>query len=508
MTVFKLSQNQTEFDTSVKKKKRYIKKVVSIIELHKLFFKNDNSKIKLYLDKELILGDTLSVNAKLVYIALRAYKNRKDFVVYDYLKYILTNSINPNKSISTKITQGLSELAEKNYIVTLNSAKIGSELLFDNLYFETDPNSKYFKHYVVITLAELHTIMNLKSQSPENILLYFCGVISTISNSSKSEIGDKSIFYLAKLVNVSKSTAIRYNQILSDNNLLHIEKSNQAKVDEKGRIISSLPNIYSRPQNKGIAEAEQLSREQTQGNLGHKNLSTNADKKRSIAMKLLQIKKGKGNYSLDELKEIIKYIENDMHNKNIEIKKRQDEHERGLLSEKQLAEQLKYFDEEIRKRQSDLELVQNFYNKTELRLNDEKDKQFLDTFNDDILDFDCSAIDDEENNNTDICYENEQEERLIKTIKKYFVGIRISSNDLTKLRHYKDMYSQIKKMIITDHNLIRKQFSGIVYFDRLFKYIQKSIDEKQKATNKSNSTADEFTQWLKNVSEGKYRITD
>lgn len=456
---------------------------MSIInEFNQLFFKNDNSKIKLYLDKELILGDTLSVNAKLVYTALRAYKNRKDFVVYDYLQYILTNSINPNKSISNKITQGLSELEKNNYIVTLNSTKIGSELLFDSLYFETDPNSKYFKQYVIITLAELHTIMNLKSQSPENILLYFCGVISTINNSSKSEIGDKSISYLAKLVNVSKSTAIRYNQILIENNLLHIEKSNQAKVNKRGQITSSLPNIYSRPQNKGLAEAEQLSREQTQGNLGHKNLSTIADKKRSMAMKLLQIKKGKGDYSLDEIKEIIKYIENDIHNKNIEIKKRQDEHERDLLSEKQLAEQLKYFDEEIRKRQSDLELVQNFYNKTELRLNDEQDKQFLDTFNDDILDFDCSAIDndsvDEENNNTDICYENEQEEQLIKTIKKYFFGISISSNDLDKLRQYKNMYSQIEKIINTDHNLIRKQFSGIVYFDRLFKYIQKSISFK------------------------------
>lgn len=486
---------------------------MSIInEFNQLFFKNDNSKIKLYLDKELILGDTLSVNAKLVYTALRAYKNRKDFVVYDYLQYILTNSINPNKSISNKITQGLSELEKNNYIVTLNSTKIGSELLFDSLYFETDPNSKYFKHYVVITLSELHTIMNLKSQSPENILLYFCGVISTINNSSKAEIGDKSISYLAKLSNVAKSTAIRYNKILRENNLLYIEKSNQAKVNEKGQIISSLPNIYSRPQNKGIAKSEQLSREQTQGNLGHKNLSTIADKKRSVAMKLLQIKKGKGNYSLEELKEIIKYIENDIHNKNIEIKKRQDEHERGLLSEKQLAEQLKYFDEEIRKRQSELELMQDFYNKTELRLNDEQDKQFLDTFNDDILDFDCSAIDndsvDEENNNTDICYENEQEEQLIKTIKKYFFGISISINDLTKLRHYKNMYSQIEKIINTDHKLIRKQFSGIVYFDRLLKYIQKSIDKKQKTTNESNSTADEFKQWLKNVSEGKYRITD
>lgn len=480
-----------------------------ISEFHKLFFKNDNSKIKLFLDKELILGNTLSVNAKLVYIALRAYQNRKDFVVYDYLKYILTNSINPNKSISTKITQGLSELDEKNYIVTLTSTKIGSELLFDKLYFETDPNSKYFKHYVVITLSELHTIMNLKSQSPENILLYFCGVISTINNSSKSEIGDKSISYLAKLVNLSKSTAIRYNQILSKNNLLYIEKSNQAKVNKRGQIISSLPNVYSRPQKKGIAEAEQLSREQTQSNLGHKNLSTTADKKRSIAMKLLQIKKGKGNYSLDELKEIIKYIENDIHNKNIEIKKRQDEHERGLLSEKQLAEQLKYFDEETRKKQSDLELVQDFYAKTELRLNDEKDKQFL--VNDDILDFDCSTIDsvdDENNYTTDVCYENEQEKRLLKTIKKYFFGMSISSNDLDKLRQYKNMYSQIEKMITTDHNLIRQQFSGIVYFDRLLKYIQKSIDKKQKTTNESNSTADEFTQWLKNVSEGKYRITE
>ena len=83
------------------------------------------------------------------------------------------------------------------------------------------------------------------------------------------------------------------------------------------------------------------------------------------------------------------------------------------------------------------------------------------------------------------------------------MGINISSNDLDKLRQYRNMYSQIEKMITTDHEIIRQQFSGIVYFDRLLKYIQKSIDKKQKTANKSNSASDGFTQWLKNVSEGK-----
>ena len=478
-------------------------------ELDKLFLKNNPSNISLFLEKELMLSDKLTVNAKLAYITLRLYRSRKDYVVYDYLKYILTSSISPNKSLEQKIKQGISELIKKDYVTKLSSTKNGAELLLEKLYFEAKRNSEYFKPYIVITLAELHSIMNLKQQSPENILIYYCGLISTINNSSQMEIGDKSIAYLAELSRVSKSTIIRYNRILTDNNILHIEKSNQAKTNSKGQIISSLPNIYSRPHNKGIAQAEQLSREQEHGKLGYKNLSTTSNKKRSLAMKLNQIRKGNGDYSLDEIIEIIRYIENEIHNISVEIKKRHDEIERGLLSENQFEEQVKALNEKSQQKQSELKIVQEYYNKTELRINDEHDEQFLATLDDKTLDYDTENdnddidtddmnIDDFDNDDVDSDSCENVETQIIEIIKKYYYPY-VSNEDLTKLRKYKKDYGTIKTILVD--SIFRRKFYGLVPVGMLLENIKKEIEQKIQKKDQRKKQSQSYTQYQKETAE-------
>ncbi len=105
-------------------------------DIDKLFFDNDDSLIKIYLDKELLASQKLTVTAKMVYISLRllAHKRRKDYVLFDYVKYILTDNFIQNKSFEQKIKQGITELIDKEYIISLSGTKNGIELSFDNIY--------------------------------------------------------------------------------------------------------------------------------------------------------------------------------------------------------------------------------------------------------------------------------------------------------------------------------------------------------------------------------------
>lgn len=359
-------------------------RLVDVIERNNL--KINDSERKLFLDKELMLSDKLSVTAKLVYIALRFYRTKEDYINYDYLNYILTDRIKSNKALENIIKQGLSELIEKKYITVLSSNKRGMKLLLDNIYFETNCASDKFKYFIWITLNEVRTIMNIKHQCPEKILIYFCGVVSTMCNLSHAEVGDKSINYLAKTTGVSKNTVVRYNDILSNHNLLYICKSSQAKVNECGKIVKGFTNCYSRPDNKTIANAEQKSREDKYGNLGVKKLSASANKKRSFKQKINQIKKGKGNYSLEEITEIINYLKGIINNDDFEISKIKKQYESKMIYEDEFSRELKN-KQELKNRDMELlELVQRFYNERELRINDERDTHFLNTLVDDVSD--------------------------------------------------------------------------------------------------------------------------
>lgn len=474
-------------------------------DIDKLFFDNDDSLIKIYLDKELLASQKLTVIAKMVYISLRflAYKRRKDYVLFDYVKYVLTDNFIQNKSFEQKIKQGIAELIDKEYIISLSSTKNGIELSFDNIYFSTNPKSDYFKFYTWITLADIHKIMNIKNQSPENILIYFCNLLGTISNASKQEISDKPISYLAELSRVSISTAIRYNHILFTNGLLAISKSNQAKTNDKNQIVSGLPNIYSRPENRHIAEAEQLSREQTQGTLGYKKLSVTADKKRSIKMKMNQVLKGKGKYSLDEISEMIIYLEHDLHNNGIEIKKRKDERERGLLSEQQFTEQTQYLENKKNDLRDKLTLIQEYYDKTERRLNDERDTALLSSLDDeednyiineskntavnnnrinvDDIDFDehdddifyYSTIAEDENDNIRLTdkYEIDFNEQL----KMYFPQIKLGESEIKKLRKHKKDYKHFVNLLRFSKTDIKQKIGKNADFDSLISCLLSEI---------------------------------
>ena len=52
---------------------------------------------KFFLSNEIILNSDLSFDARLAYIALRYYKTKVDYVIYDYLAYVLSGEINNPK---------------------------------------------------------------------------------------------------------------------------------------------------------------------------------------------------------------------------------------------------------------------------------------------------------------------------------------------------------------------------------------------------------------------------
>ena len=65
--------------------------------------RNDDNNIKFFLDKDIILNNSISTNAKLVYIALRYYRQSNECITFEDLIYILTGMVKENKRLRLKL---------------------------------------------------------------------------------------------------------------------------------------------------------------------------------------------------------------------------------------------------------------------------------------------------------------------------------------------------------------------------------------------------------------------
>ena len=267
---------------------------------------------KFFLSNEIILNSDLSFDARLAYIALRYYKTKVDYVIYDYLSYVLSGEIN-NPNLRRKIVNGLLELEENN-IISIIERKDRNGALMDlsTLWFSTKKGSEGFKQFTIITFNEIRKIMNLDNSSPERILLYFCVVISTLYKIKQAKVGDMKISDLTKIFDASQSTVLKYNSILCENNLLYICKANKLVMDKDGRVMNSFNNVYSRPEDKAVAEATQ--RDNIKSFTQRTRLKTveveekAINQKRSLSQKLIQIKKHNKQYSAEVLCDLLNYI--------------------------------------------------------------------------------------------------------------------------------------------------------------------------------------------------------
>lgn len=210
---------------------------------------------KIYLNKKYI--ETLSANEFAVYVALKKqiddkYKaNADEFIMntnVDFIIYELSGTFETTRSIKNSLELGLQGLIEKE-IVTLIAKNKGNYIInAKELYIDSDTQ------YTQIEDAEIKNIFNIEHKEKLDLFRYGITVLSTIWATEKYAF--HSIDDLSFKANISKPTAIKYNDILEENKIIYIHRLNNAKRNENG-TIQRQANTYGRYRDKAdiIAKA-------------------------------------------------------------------------------------------------------------------------------------------------------------------------------------------------------------------------------------------------------------
>lgn len=293
---------------------------------------------KIFLENNIIKNRSITDNGILAYVGLRMIvnnKKNKDYVLYDYIVYSLCGSFKSDK-LKKCIKNGISELEQLGLIRTYAETNLGKELDLSGIVFnvkdQNHSSDNSFKYFTTINQKEILVILSSQEKYKIKILRYFICMISTLNhsrctgetNNQHRNIGSRSIQFLSEIANISKDAVIHYNKFLEDNHLIYICRSEKFVSNNNGIIERSFTNCYGRPEDKYFIDVFQFKTENRyNANNGIKLLSDNVNTKRSMKMKINQLKRGKGlNYSLNDLRAILTYMENT--NYNAALRKQKD----------------------------------------------------------------------------------------------------------------------------------------------------------------------------------------
>ena len=138
---------------------------------------------KLFLNNTIIRNTNLSDYEIAVYVALRSlYDSQKEmqYITYNSVVFELYNNAHISRRCMNHIKSALDLLVEKEFIKRMDSFS-ANEFIVDmsNLHFEQNTSNGVF--YTVITLEEVHRIMNIDTKKDNfAILRYFIVLISSI----------------------------------------------------------------------------------------------------------------------------------------------------------------------------------------------------------------------------------------------------------------------------------------------------------------------------------------
>ena len=233
---------------------------------------------KIYLDRDIVRCSDISDEAYLAYVAIRFLMTKKA-VLYcslEHLVYIIAFSkskIGRNGSLykidaqlKNKLKKGVEELNDKRYIKIKQSlsnnalvietenivVKTTSEMVDyefdvpsdnDCDYDEPDDNIKVFKQFTMVDLNTVHKIMNINENiSKAKLLRYFIVMVSTINYNTK--VGWTSIKKMSDWASISNKTAIEFNKILAEHEIVYFEKGQTRHSKESGKFMPDC-NTYS-----------------------------------------------------------------------------------------------------------------------------------------------------------------------------------------------------------------------------------------------------------------------
>lgn len=277
----------------------------------------------LFLNKELVTGNTLTQDGVLAYIALRTIIDESiplynkttsvDCVSVNRLAYSLVGDMDYEKVLTDTLIRGIAELSGGNYITIRKdlSTKASYEYVLDlsNIYLDTDKDK-----FIIVSPNEVYKIMTCKEIMKKKIsmLKYFIALVSTFDWSLDSKIGHMSQQYIAEQADNSTRTCQRYNEILEEMQMIYVYKSNdKVRVGDK---LKQIKNCYSRYEDMRICEMYASNYEDMYGTqhkiVQSKKNKSQADHNRRLGAIYNQICMGNTDYDEETIKEVYKYIVN------------------------------------------------------------------------------------------------------------------------------------------------------------------------------------------------------
>lgn len=278
---------------------------------------------KLFLNKDLVTGITLTSDGVLAYVALRMiidesiplYNKTKsaECVSVNRLAYSLIGEMAYEKALIDSLQRGIYELASGEWISIRKdlSANKHYEYILDlsALWLDTEKDK-----FVIVSPGEVHNLMTCKEVMKKKIsmLKYYIALISTFDWSLDSKIGHMSQQYIAEQADSSIRTCQRYNEVLEEMKMIFVYKSNdKVRVEDK---LKQIKNCYSRYEDKSACEMYASNFEEMHG-VEHKIVATQknksqADNNRRLVAIYNQICFGNTDYDEATIKEVYKYIIN------------------------------------------------------------------------------------------------------------------------------------------------------------------------------------------------------
>ena len=221
--------------------------------------------------KKIFLNNTVIKNLHLdnydiaVYVALRSlYDSKMDsqVVTFNMIAYTLFGNRNYTKYTVNHIKSAFDNLKSAKLIRKTDSYS-STEFIVDmsGLHFEQNTSNGVF--YTVITLEEVHRIMNIDTKKDNfAILRYFIILISSIchdkgtyNHSSYYDahtdfVGFMTLDTLANWCGTTKARIIEYNSILETEKIIYTYRHKQNRKDKETGQIMSFSNHYGRYEDK------------------------------------------------------------------------------------------------------------------------------------------------------------------------------------------------------------------------------------------------------------------
>lgn len=210
----------------------------------------------IYIKKKYLEDESISDSAFTIMAALQPYSNNKNDILLtaEYLSYLIFKREATRKELYI-IKAGFEELIESK-IIKVNYDLGKSQYICDitNLYL--GKNTEYF---VTIEYEELYKIMNIETKSDKfKMFRYFTSIVGcfNLSTNIDEKYRGKVCGYSIDVINelIPKRTAIRYNEILEENKLIYIHRSDDILFDSDSNEIKRIINTYGRYENKDLIE--------------------------------------------------------------------------------------------------------------------------------------------------------------------------------------------------------------------------------------------------------------